>query len=136
MGAWGVLPFDNDSANDWAYGLEEVSDLSLVRSALSELERVGGQYLDQDIACRVLAACEVLSRLLGKFGYRNASTAKVDEWVAQHPIQPEPALLERALAGIDRILGEDSELRELWGDGDDGAWRQSVEELRRRLMPR
>jgi hypothetical protein len=40
MGAWGELAFDNDSANDWAYGLDEVHDLSLVESALAELEGV------------------------------------------------------------------------------------------------
>ena len=28
MGAWGVLAFDNDDANDWAYGLEEADDHS------------------------------------------------------------------------------------------------------------
>ena len=27
MGAWGVLAFDNDDANDWAYDLEEADDL-------------------------------------------------------------------------------------------------------------
>ncbi len=30
MGAWAVDSFGNDTACDWAYGLEEVSDLSLV----------------------------------------------------------------------------------------------------------
>ncbi|MGE3819895.1 MAG: DUF4259 domain-containing protein, partial [Isosphaeraceae bacterium] len=34
MGIWGVLAFDNDTANDWAYDLEDVDDLSLVESAL------------------------------------------------------------------------------------------------------
>ena len=31
MGAWGHRSFDNDTANDWAYDLKEVSDLSLGR---------------------------------------------------------------------------------------------------------
>jgi hypothetical protein len=28
MGAWSHEPFGNDDANDWAYDLEQVSDLS------------------------------------------------------------------------------------------------------------
>ncbi|MEZ6009289.1 MAG: DUF4259 domain-containing protein [Planctomycetota bacterium] len=34
MGTWGIGPFENDGANDWAYSLEETSDLGLVESAL------------------------------------------------------------------------------------------------------
>jgi hypothetical protein len=69
----------------------------------------------------------------GDFGYRNAYTNKVDEWVATHPIRFSPALLRRAHAAIDRILGGDSELRELWEEGDGEPWRQSVADLRRRV---
>jgi Domain of unknown function (DUF4259) len=50
MGAWGVLAFDNDTANDWAYGLEDVADLSLVESAFDELVDVGDHYVELDIA--------------------------------------------------------------------------------------
>ena len=51
MGAWGELAFDNDTANDWAYELEGIDDLSLIESALKEVEDIGDEYLDQDIAC-------------------------------------------------------------------------------------
>jgi uncharacterized protein DUF4259 len=135
MGAWGELAFDNDTANDWACGLSEVDDLSLVESALVELEDVGREYLDQDIACNALAACEVLARLLGNFGYRNAYTEKVDSWVAAHPTKPTPTLLIRARNAIDRVLGEESELRELWEENDDDSWRRNLEDLQRRLTP-
>ena len=127
------LAFDNDTANDWAYGLDEVDDLSLVESALVELEDVGREYLDQDIACNALAACEVLARLLGNFGYRNAYTEKVDSWVAAHPMKPEHSLLTRARDAIHRILGEESELRQLWEEADGDSWRKTVEDLRQRL---
>lgn len=134
MGAWGHRAFDNDTANDWAYDLKEVSDLSLVESAFVELEVVGKDYLDQDIACNALGACEVLARLQGQSGYTNAYTEKVDQWVAAHKITPSAALLKRASAAIDRILGANSELRELWYEGDEGdTWRKSVEDLRLRI---
>ena len=92
MGAWGEFAFDNDTANDWAYGLM-TSDLSLVEYAFDELEEVGDDYLDQDVACNALAACEVIARLRGNPGYKNAFTEKVDEWVAAHKLKPSPVLV-------------------------------------------
>jgi hypothetical protein len=135
MGAWGHSAFDNDTANDWAYGLDDVTDLSLVESAFDELEGAGADYLDQDIACNALAACEVVARCHGSAGYKNAYTAKVDAWVTTHAPKPSPALVRRAAACIDRILGEGSELRELWKDAGDEGWREAVADLRRRLAP-
>lgn len=134
MGAWGELAFDNDSACDWVYGLDELSDLSLVEAAFDELESVGEDYVDADAACNALAACEVLARLKGNAGYKNSYTEKVDEWVTAHPQKPSQALLTRAVGAIDRILGKDSELRELWEETDEmSKWRNGVEDLRARL---
>lgn len=133
MGAWGERAFDNDTANDWAHDLDGVDDLSLVESALGEVEAVGPGYLDQGIACHALAACEVLARLRGAPGYKNAYTEKVDLWVAAHPLPPSPPLLTRARACIDRILGDNSELRELWSEDDPTEWTAAVADLRHRL---
>jgi hypothetical protein len=133
MGAWGVKAFDNDSACDWKYDLQKVDNLSLVEAALNEAEKAG-EYLDSDVACHALAACEVLARLQGNRGYSDAYTVNVDEWVAKHPIIPEPELIARASRVIDLVLGENSELAELWDEGDDFEWRHGVEELRTRLV--
>lgn len=133
MGAWGVLAFDNDAANDWAYGLDDVGDLSLVEAAFDEVEEVAADYLDADLACATLAACEVIARLRGNPGYSNAYTEKVDGWVVAHPQTPSRALIERATAAIDRVIGRDSELAALWDEGDGAEWRASVEDLRSRV---
>lgn len=135
MGAWGVLAFDNDDANDWAYGLDDANDLSLVESAFKTVEEAE-DYLELPDACNALAACEVLARLKGRPGYRNSYTEKVDLWVAAHPSKPPAALLARADAAINRILGENSELKELWSDSTENSrWLASTEDLRRRLQP-
>jgi hypothetical protein len=133
MGAWGALAFDNDSANDWAYGLYETDDLTLVEAALTEVERVGFRYLEVDAASAALAACEVIARLQGRPGYTNAATEKVDLWVATHPLDVSRLLVNRGTSAIDRILGEDSELRELWDEADDDTWLTGVADLRARL---
>jgi hypothetical protein len=130
---WGELAFDNDEANDWAYGLEEVEDLSLVEAALADVEELGDEYVDREVGRNALAACEVLARLQGNPGYTNAYTRKVDDWVAAHPVKPSAALLTRAAAAIDRVLGRDSELADVWAESDAAAWRTAVTDLRRRL---
>jgi hypothetical protein len=133
VGAWGTRAFDNDGANDWAYDLDSVSDLSLVESALEQVEAVGRGYLDESLACNALAACEVIARLRGRPGYSDAYTEKVDRWVAANPIDPPHGLVTRGEAVIARILGPESELSELWKESDDEDWRAAVEDLRSRL---
>ena len=134
MGAWGPLTFDNDTACDWSYDLENSDDLSLVESAFAEVEQTtAAEYLDQDLACNALAACEVLARLRGHPGYNNAYTEAVDRWVAAHKLPPSSDLLARANTVIDRILADNSELRELWDETGDPEWRDAVQDLRRRL---
>jgi len=133
VGAWGVLAFDNDDANDWAYDLDGVSDLSLVKSAFEQMEAVGSGYLEQGLACNALAACEVLARLRGRPGYTNAYTDKVDKWVAAHQIDPPMGLITRGEAAVVRILGPESELRELWEEAGDQEWRAAVDDLRSRM---
>lgn len=133
MGAWGVLAFDNDEANDWAYGLDDVSDLSLVDGAFGRVEASAGRYLEQGDAAEALGACEVVARLQGRSGYTNAYTDKVDKWVAEHRISPSTELIARGNAVIDRILGADSELRELWEEAGDSEWQAAVADLRTRM---
>lgn len=133
MGAWGVTAFDNDTANDWAYELDEAEDLSMVEAAFDAVEEVGDEYLDQDLACEALAACEILARLRGNPGYSNAYTERVDTWVAANPGAPSSELVARALAVIARVLGENSELRELWEEGDASDWHAAMSDLRARV---
>jgi Domain of unknown function (DUF4259) len=138
LGAWGTRVFDNDTANDWAGDLQGVSDLSLVFSALAELESAADAYLDGDVACIALAACEVLARLLGPTDYRDAYTEKFDAWVTAHPQAVSDALAQRAEAAIARVLRAPSELLLLWGEGGavNPSWLAGVEDLRQRLRAR
>jgi hypothetical protein len=132
MGAWGHLAFENDDACDWACDLEDVADLSLVEEALGAVEEAD-DYLEAPEAAMAIGACELLARLRGSHGYQNDDTKKVDAWVREHPMQPSPQMLARATAVIDRILGDDSELRQLWEEADDSEWVACVEDLRSRL---
>jgi hypothetical protein len=131
MGAWGSGAFENDTACDWKYELEEHHDLSVVEEAIDRVLAAGDGSLDADDACCGLAACEVLARLKGHWGVRDSYTESMDTWVEEHPMVPPAALVAGALAAIDRISGPSSELAELWEDDDD--WRNAVADLRARV---
>ena len=133
MGTWSVDAFGNDNAADWAFELAESDDLSLVEVAIDGA-LAESDYLDAPDAAIALAAIEVIARLNGNWGDRNAYTEPIDRWVERVTVQLEPELLARARAAIDRILGENSEMLELWQDSDDyEAWLGSVEDLRSRI---
>ena len=133
MGAWGVLAFDNDDANDWADGLG--ADLVAVESAFDAVE-VSDGYVEAPTASAALAACEVLARLLGHAGHTSGSTERVDQWVADHPQAVPGPLLTRAVTVIDRVVADDSELAELWSESPRaGDWAAAVADLRGRLTP-
>lgn len=129
MGTWDVKAFDNDSACDWAWELAESDDLSVIEAALDV------DPIDGSMAENALAACEVLARLKGRPGYSNAYTEDVDAWVAAHPIKPPQQLMDRAIAVIDAILSDESELAQLWAENraEHGKWREAVKDLRGRL---
>jgi hypothetical protein len=129
MGTWGFGTFENDTAADWAYTLDEASDLAPMEAALDAVE--SGRYLDADMAAEALAAGEVLAALRGK-----AAADLPDEvraWVAGHP-QTVPAALLAAARGAVEKVAQESELRDLWEESDDfAAWQRVVGELRARL---
>jgi len=133
MGAWGHEAFANDLAIDWTYDLEGSAGLDLVCDALDAVFEED-DYVDAGIACEALAACEVIARLKGNWGRRDSYSETADRWVEQHSQKVPGRVVRRALKAIDRILDEDSELRELWQEGDAGDdWKMSVLDLRRRV---
>jgi hypothetical protein len=133
MGAWGTGTFDNDTACDWAGDLEGAEDLSPVEAAIKQVVETGDDYLDSDVACEALAACEVVARLKGNWGRRDAYTETVDAWVQAHPGQPSQELITHALTAIDRVLKSPSELLELWQETDNDSWSEEVRDLRSRV---
>jgi hypothetical protein len=53
MGTWGTGAFDNDTAADWLYALEEVDDLSLIETTIaSVLDGDDVTHLPQRLARR------------------------------------------------------------------------------------
>jgi Domain of unknown function (DUF4259) len=134
MGAWGTNSFGNDEAADWAFQLEGYDDLSLIEETIAKATVPPAEYLDASDASEAIAAVEAVARLQGHWGERSAYTEPLDIWVERMKLTPPPALVNTALAALDRIVAEHSELRELWDDSDDAAaWLAAVAELRGRV---
>jgi hypothetical protein len=131
MGAWDIGPFDNDTAADFANDLDDAAEherIPLMRRALDAVIACDG-YLDSDFGVEALAAAAIVARDLP--GGQDFTS---DAYGPDEPIPPIPAdLYPLAVRAIDRILGEDSEIRQLWLEGDetgDGLWLASTRRLR------
>ncbi|MBV6319566.1 DUF4259 domain-containing protein [Duganella violaceipulchra] len=138
MATWAVDAFGNDYAQDWAEDLGQISNLEAVENTLDTALDNAGETLDAPFAAEALVAIEVLARLQGKGGERSEDSAAVDEWVDARKAKARVRtdLAEKAGRAIERILSEQSELRELWADSEHYAdWRAAVEELRGRIAP-
>ncbi len=130
MGAWSYEPFDNDDAADWVYDLEVAPDFGVVRGALQSVVDTSG-YLEAVDGSVGIAAAEVVA---AAHGQPNPSLPEsVAAWASTHAVDVSDSERELAVAAVDRIAGDDSELPELWREVADGAWAQSVQNLRRRL---
>jgi hypothetical protein len=130
MGAWSHEPFGNDTAGDWAYGLEEATDTSLLEEAFDTVLASGDEYLESPEAEEAIAAAEVVAKMLGKGTQIDAYTEKIDEWVSQMATQPTIELRRKAAASLRRILAPNSELPELWAESDEAEeWTSSMQRL-------
>jgi len=133
MGAWGTGPFDNDDAGDWANELEE-RGADAIREVFSEVADNGEDYVEGDLGSAVLAAAEVVARLHGRPG-SDPVPEVVQHWIDEHrDLAADEGLITSARHAVDLVLGETSELLELWEEGGKSAdWQAGVEDLRRRL---
>jgi hypothetical protein len=134
MGAWGTDTFDNDTACDFAAEIAGTRNLAKLEATVDRVLQMGDAYLEAPDAEEGLAAADIIARLNGNFGVRNAYTETIDAWVAQFNLSPSGALVEKARRVVARVLTEPSELLELWNESDEAnKWRLSVEALRTRL---
>lgn len=135
MGAWSHEPFGNDTANDWAHGLEGSTNLTYVEKALDKAVEAGEDTLDASDAEEAVAAAEVIAKLLGRGTQSDSYTEKIDRWVRDVSARPNPALTNKARRALQRVLADNSELKALWEDSDSAAeWHEGMARLRAALV--
>lgn len=123
MGAWGTGPFENDSALDW---LAEVEDVEPDQALLDAFEAVEGiDYVEVDEGAIAVAAATILRAAM-----RREPIDRPEEAARMSvAIEPTSELRRLAVVALDAVLGDRSELAELWAETG-GEWRRETEALR------
>lgn len=127
MGAWGSGPFDNDSAHDWLVDLGDLDPESALLGAFEAIPEV--EYLEVDEGSAVVAAAAVLLAALRK----DASALPEGAARLASGLTPTEELREMAVAALDRVAGEGSELAELWAEGGPEEWIAEIAAMREAL---
>jgi hypothetical protein len=119
MGAWGAGIFDNDDACDFAAEVVDGGGVERIASALDRVIDSGDGYLEAPEASEGLAAAELVARMNGRPGKRDAYTEKIDAWVFGAKVRPTDELMNKARRVVIRVRAKPSELLELWSEGGD-----------------
>ncbi|MFC4453367.1 DUF4259 domain-containing protein [Deinococcus sonorensis] len=129
MNVWGTGAFDNDSAA--AYASEVVSDgLPALQEAFEVVLDPDTDFIEAEEGARAVAAAQILQvHLSGDTA--PLTDAALRSWLAEQPAGSLAGLHEVAAEALERVLGPQSELPDLWEEAEDGqAWRGTVEGLR------
>ena len=130
MGTWSHEPFGNDTANDWAYELEDTTDFSVIDATLQTALDEGQEDLDAELAMEAIAAIEVLAKSLGHGTQTDVYTDKVDEWVDRISLKPSADLLQKAEQVLALVASDHSELKELWQESEEyELWANNLQQL-------
>ena len=135
MGAWGAGAFEDDSALDWMDEAYAEGGVDAVRAALTAAaETAKDDDLDYDIGAAARAAAEIVAiaheRAPGGLDDNDEAAAK------EHAdaVRADKGLATLALAAMERLLGKQSELCELWTeDPTNTEWLDAIADLKRRL---
>lgn len=125
MGAWGPKTFEDDTAMDW---IAELVDSDDERTFLLDSIQVGPGSLEADECSVVLAASETVVAILDE--PRPGLPEELADWLADNDCDDISDLPAIAVKSVTKVLGEDSELNELWQEGEGyEEWRAEVEQL-------
>ncbi|MFG3215352.1 DUF4259 domain-containing protein [Streptomyces tendae] len=134
MGTWDIHPFDNDTAADFANGLDDADMMEREALIRMVLMRAAGtkDYLEAPEAEEAVAAAALVAVQCS-----GTEAAKIP-YGPEEPIPTLPAGLRLlAVESLDRVLADESELSELWEESEGGgrAWKRSIGQLRQALDP-
>ncbi|WP_157678106.1 DUF4259 domain-containing protein [Oleiphilus messinensis] len=128
--AYGIGPLENYYGRQWCQSFEARNGMGYIENTLTAAISV--QYLDLVLASEALAAMETLKRLGSADSIEKSGFVVFDSWIHQ---QGRTVLSQKYLhlcnSVTNRILGDASELRELWYQLPEfERWHRSVLELR------
>lgn len=126
MAAWGTKTFEEDTANDW---IQELIDSEDPREFLVESLSIDPGFIEADQAAAILAAGETLIALLDE--PRVGVPGELVDWVGDNECEDVSDLPETAVASIVKVLGNESELRDIWNESEEfEEWQENVDQMR------
>ncbi|MER6167119.1 DUF4259 domain-containing protein [Streptomyces violaceorubidus] len=131
MGTWDVGPFDNDTAADFSYTLDEAAADARAGIILGTLTRVidTAGYLEAPESEEAVAAAALVAAQCPE----GEPTDPV--YGPEEPLPDLTGLRDLALQALDRVMTEPSELMDLWDESNGGPWRTHIRNLRNVLTP-
>ena len=131
MGAWGIATFEDDLNLDWLCDLEEEErPLAFLTECLN---LKGIKELEYMHCTGVLCAAVMIDAIL------NGATKDLPEsaiaWLENNKKLKVQKLLPAAIEGLDRVLGDKSEMNETWAENADlyPKWKKHVNGIKKRL---
>lgn len=144
MGAWGIGPFEDDHACDLLADIYDCEDK--ISFFQNELEIISPDELDYDSGTVAIVLGAILDAVLCKteynYGFFDESESGEEiqvpflEWA--NKLDPEQLLpfVDKIVTMLQRLLAEESELRELWAETEYFPnWKKQYEEMIARLEP-
>ena len=135
MGAWGVGIFQDDSSLDWVEEEYTAGGEEAVRAALDvAADAKPGDYLEHDEGAAARTAAEIVAAAFG--APPDLSDADALDTLMEHAesVAEDDTLITLALSAVRRVAADNSELAELWTEGDGAAdWVAAIEGLEARL---
>ncbi|MEM7259251.1 MAG: DUF4259 domain-containing protein [Pseudomonadota bacterium] len=133
MGAWAADALGNDTACDWAEDFFSQPSPDAIELAINAVLNAQ-DYLDSDVACEALAAVEIVAGLKAGAETKNPYSGNINQLAGMAEFVPSDSLLCAAENALERILGDNSELQELWDeDGTNEEWHREMNSLLARI---
>lgn len=133
MGAWGIGIFDNDSALDW---IDEIVSSEGAFHVFVDLmnEAVSTDYLDIDDASGILVFCAIIDYVSNGTPLVNPPD-DIIEWVKiNKQVKIQQPFKNLAIQGLEIVMSEKSELKELWAESEDyDTWKSQIQQMILRL---
>ena len=131
MGTWGLGPFENDTALDWVWELQEGGLEVLAGTLRRAAESDPNEYLEAPDGDEAVAAAAVVAA--ARAGDEIAVPDEVAAWLAEHRGGIDDTFADAARSALDRVVAPNSELRELFEEAGEADWISRVTALRAQL---
>ncbi|SIS74393.1 DUF4259 domain-containing protein [Neptunomonas antarctica] len=128
MGAWGIGVFDDDTSCEVIEDAmdEGLSISELVDQAISSSEC---KYLEYTECHEIIVAAAMVNSLINKVSYDGIDG--LDKWLSKQHLDTVVPFKGKLAAALSRVLGESSELNELWAGNEDDypTWKANLEAI-------